>query len=321
MSKARFVFPLLFSAGGVAFSMFVMYQVTQIVPSVEFFPFIAGSLFTDITIILGIAIPVIALEYFVIAFPLAALFLLGSRMIKSTTYNFSIMDIGDDFGGYRMIRRSVAPALFSISSAGFIVGLVEGLILGAYPPALPEMQQLIISLMATLMGALIIMPIALALFMPTWILNDAGIVTHLKEGQLNVRQCPDTEGVGRWYSSMLGGYSILSFPIAMASAHFIIPYVIIGIEPTINSLIVSSVWTLGVPLLMMAFIIPVVLLNEAAQSRAVGFIQRFARGLAAGEVEIPIISRKGAKKEPQEEPPEKPPEEPPEEPAGEQLDF
>ena len=317
MSKARFAFPLLFSAGGVAFAMFIMYQVTQIIPSFEFVPFIEGSLFTDITIILGIAIPVIALEYFIIAFPLAALFLLGSRMMKSTTYNFSIMDIGDDFGGYRMIRRSVAPALFSISSAGFFIGLAEGFILGAYPPAIPDGEKLVIALIATLMGALIIMPIALALFMPTWILNDAGIVTHLKEGQLNVRQCPDTEGVGRWYSSMLGGYSILSFPIAMASAHFIIPYVINGIQPTINSLIISSVWTLGIPLLMMAFIIPVVLLNEAAQRRAVGFIQGFARRLAAGEVEIPVISRRGSKKEPKEEAPE----EPPEEPAGEPLDF
>ncbi|MHA2026122.1 MAG: hypothetical protein ACW98U_09495 [Candidatus Thorarchaeota archaeon] len=317
MSKARFAIPLLFSAGGVAFAMYVMYQVTQIVPSFEFFPFIAGSLFTDITIILGIAIPVITLEYFIIGFPLAALFLLASRMMKSTTYNFSIMDIGDDFGGYRMIRRSVAPALFSASSAGLVVGLVEGLILDAYPPVLTEFQELIISLSVTLMGALIIMPIALALFMPTWILNDAGIVTHLKEGQLNVRQCPDTEGVGRWYSSMLGGYSILSFPIAMASAHFIIPYVLGDVVPTINNLIISSLWTIGIPLLIMAFIIPVVLLNEAAQRRAVGFIQRFARGLAAGEVEIPIISRKGAKKEPKEEPPEKPPEEP----AGESLDY
>lgn len=325
MSKARFAFPLLFSAGGVAFALFVLYQVTQIVPSFEFVPFIAGSLFTDITIILGIAIPVIVVEYFIIAFPLAALFLLVSRMMKSATYNFSVMSIGNEFGGIRMIRRSVAPALFSISSAGFLVGLVEGLILTAYPPSLPEVQQLVISLSATLMGALIIMPIALALFMPTWILNDAGIVTHLKEGQLNVRQCPDTEGVGRWYSSMLGGYSMLSFPIAMASAHFIIPYVINGIQPTINSLIISSVWTLGVPLLMMAFIIPVVLLNEAAQRRAVGFIQRFARRLAAGEVEIPIISRKGTEKEASEETPEEPvdepEEEPPEEPVGEPLDF
>ena len=312
MGKARFVFPFLFSAGGITAALYIFYQVTALLPSFEFVPFIAGTLFTDITIILGVATPVILIEYFIVALPLAALFLLGSRMMKSTTYNFSIMDIGTEFGGYRMLRRSVAPALFSVSSSGLIVGLVEGFLVDLFPP-LPPDQLYLISLSATLMGALIIMPIALALFMPTWVLNDAGIVTHLKEGQLNVRQCPDTEGVGRWYASMLGGYSILTFPIAMVSAHFITPFIINGHEPNLTNLFISSLWTIGIPLLVMAFIVPVVFLNEALQKRSVGFIQRFARGLAAKEVERPVISRKGVKKKTQEETPE--------EPAGEALDY
>ena len=312
MGKSRFVFPFLFSAGGIAAALYILYQVTSIIPSFEFFPFIAGSLFTDITIILGVAIPIIAIEYFIIALPLAALFLLGSRMIKSTTYNFSIMDIGKDFGGYRMIRRSVAPALFSVSSSGLVVGLLEGIIVDAFSFLLPD-QRYLVSLSATLMGALIIMPIALALFMPTWILNDAGIVTHLKEGQLDVRQCPDTEGVGRWYSSMLGGYSLFAFPIAMVSAHFVRPFIIENLPPTPELLLISTLWTIGIPFLVVAFILPVVFLNEAAQRRSVGFIQRFARGLAAKEVERPVISRKGVKKKEQEETPE--------EPAKEELDY
>ncbi|MGD9394892.1 MAG: hypothetical protein PVJ05_00505 [Candidatus Thorarchaeota archaeon] len=312
MGKARFVFPFLFSAGGISAALYILYRVTDLIPPVEFFPWVAGSLFTDIVVILGIAIPVIIIEYFIIALPLAALFLLGSRMIKSATYNFSIMDIGKDFGGYRMLRRSVAPALFSVSSSGLVVGLIEGLIVDAFPPLPPE-QLYLVALSVTLMGALIIMPIALAFFMPTWVLNDAGIVTYLKEGQLDVRQCPDTEGVGRWYSSMLGGYSLFAFPIAMVSAHFVRPFIIEGVTPTPQLLLISSLWTIGIPLLVMAFIIPVVFLNEAAQKRSVGFIQRFARGLAAKEVEKPVISRKGAKK--------KVPEEAPEEPAKEELDY
>ena len=201
------------------------------------------------------------------------------------------MDIGQDFGGYRMIRRSVAPALFSVSSSGLVVGLIRGLIVAPYDALLPD-ESYLVSLSVTLMGALIIMPIALAFFVPTWILNDAGIVTHLKEGQLNARQCPDTEGVGRWYSSMLGGYSLFSFPIAMISAHFITPVIVYGVTLTADKLLFGSLWTLGIPLLIMAFIMPVVFLNEASQRRSVGFIQRFARGLAAGEVEKPVIARK-----------------------------
>ena len=312
MGKARFVFPVLFSVGGIAAALYIMYRVTTLVPSFEFFPFIQGSLFTDIVIVLGIAIPVIAIEYFIIALPLAALFLIGSRLIKSAANNFSIMDIGKDFGGYRMLRRSAAPALFSISSAGLVSGLIEGVLAGDFS-SLPPDQKYMIGLSITLMGALIIMPIALALFIPTWVLNDAGIVTYLKEGQMNVRQCPNTEGVGRWYASMLGGYSLLAFPIAMASAHFIRPFIIEGYAPTSRALLISSLWTIGIPLLVMAFIVPVVLLNEHQQKRSVGFIQRFARGLAAKEVEKPVIAAKGSKKKAQEEVPE--------EPAKEDLDY
>lgn len=308
MGKARFVFPFLFAAGGIAFGLFAMYRVTSLAPSFEFFPWIAGDLFTDILIILGIAIPVIAVEYFIIALPLAALFLLGSRLVKSATYNFSIMDIGTEFGGYRMLRRSVAPALFSLSTSALVIGLIEDLIVGSLPPLPPE-SELWVGLSITLMGALVIMPIALALFIPTWVLNDAGIVTHLKEDQMDVRQCPDTEGVGRWYSSMLGGYSLFTFPIAMVSAHFIAPFIIgdVPLEP--QFLLISFLWTIGIPLVVMAFIVPVVFLNESLQRRSVGFIQRFARGLAAGEVEKPVISRKGTQKEA------------PEEPDGESLDY
>ncbi|MFW9794824.1 MAG: hypothetical protein ACFFEE_11005 [Candidatus Thorarchaeota archaeon] len=312
MGKVRFVFPFLFAVGGISFGLFAMYQVTSLAPSFEFFPWTAGSLFDDILIILGVAIPVIAIEYFIIALPLAALYLLGSRLVKSATYNFSIMDIGTDFSGYRMLRRSVAPALFSVSSSGLILGLLEGVIVGALPPLPPE-SEFWVGLSITLMGALVIMPIALALFMPTWILNDAGIVTHLKEGEMNVRRCPDTEGVGRWYSSMLGGYSLFAFPIAMISAHFVRPFIIEGITPHPEFLIISFLWTLGIPLVVMAFIVPVVFLNEAAQRRSVGFIQRFARGLAASEVEKPVISRKGAKKKTEDKPRE--------EPTGESLDY
>jgi hypothetical protein len=193
-----------------------------------------------------------------------------------------------------------------------VFGLLEGLIVGSLPPLPPE-SGFWIGLSVTLMGALVIMPIALALFIPTWILNDSGIVTYLKEGQMDVRQCPDTEGVGRWYSSMLSGYSLFSFPIAMISAHFVRPFIIEGIEPIPELLLISFLWTIGIPLVVMAFILPVVFLNEAAQRRSVGFIQRFARGLAAKEVEKPVISRKGAKKKTEEKPPE--------EPAGESLDY
>jgi hypothetical protein len=148
------------------------------------------------------------------------------------------------------------------------------------------------------MGALLAMPIALALFVPTWILNDAGIVTHLKKGQLKVRQCPDTQGVGKWYSNILGGYSILVFPIAIFIEHFYNTF-IVGNLPLFDPagsiwnapILHSFLWTAGIPLLVMSFIVPVVMLNEAARNRVGGIIKGIAKHLGANEVHRPIIGR------------------------------
>jgi len=140
------------------------------------------------------------------------------------------------------------------------------------------------------------MPVALAFFMATWILNDAGIVNHLRKGQLEVRQCPHTEGVGRYYSSMLGGYSILAFPIAMFSLHFWQPYVVGSQTPDILSILISLVWIVGIPLMVMSFIVPVILLNELAGGKAGRFVQGYLKRVGADVVEKPQISRVSVKK-------------------------
>ena len=293
MGIRRFFIPTFFAIGGIAVTILSIYLATSGLPSFEFLSFIEGTLYNDIIFVLGAAIPIIALEYFIIAVPLAVLFLIGNSAIKAAAYETNIMQIGEKFGGMRMIRRAAAPALFSVSTAGLLRGFFQGLLFAEVGPLDPYLEVLYI-ISATLMSSLVIMPIALALFMPTWILNDAGIVNHLRKGQSEVRQCPDTEGVGRWYSSMLGGYSILAFPIVMFSEHFYEPYIQGGITPEPFSLFTSLIWTLGIPLLIMAFIVPVVMLNEIARRKTGGFIKRVARRMGAKEVGKLTIQKIGS---------------------------
>ncbi|MGY5872643.1 MAG: hypothetical protein RTV72_10390 [Candidatus Thorarchaeota archaeon] len=296
MGRSRFFIPLLFAIVGIAVTILAIYQVTFELPPVGFFTFIEGTLYTDIIIVLGAAIPIIIVEYLIIAIPLAVLFLIGNSFIKAAAYETNIMKIGESFGGIRMIRRAAAPALFSVSTAGIVSGFFQALIfVEGGDPTLPY------RLSATLMSSLVIMPIALALFMPTWILNDAGIVNHLRQGQLEVRQCPHTEGVGRWYSSMLGGYSILAFPVAMFSEHFFKPYIIGSEIPLLGPVLISLVWVIGIPMLIMAFIVPVIMLNELAGRKAGGFLQGFVKRIGADVVEKPQISRVAVKTPPKDE--------------------
>lgn len=278
--KTRFFIPGIFSIAGIALALIIIYIVTQNVPSFDFIPFIQGTLFTDIAIVLAVAIPILCIEYFILGIPFAGLYLFGNRLLKAAAYDLRLVKLGKNFGGYRLIRRTAAPALFSISTAGIILTIIEDAIFST-PPTPDPPFDFIFPITLTLMASLIIMPIALALFIPTWILNDAGVVTQLKKDQLEIRQCPDTEGVGRWYANALGGFSLIAFPLSMFFVHFYTPFVVEGIEMDAISLTISSLWTIGLPLLVMAFIIPLVVLHERMRDRTNGFIQGYAKRLGA----------------------------------------
>ena len=280
--KTRFFIPGIFSIAGIGLSLIFIYLVTYGLPSFDLIPlpFFEGTLFTDIAIVLAMAIPILFIVYIILGIPFAALYLFGNRLLKAAAYDLRIEKLGKNFGGYRLIRRSVAPALFSVSSAGLILGLIQP-VLFATLPDLDSQYAFIFPLSLTLIASLIIMPIALVLFVPTWILSDAGLVTQLKKNQLEIRQCPDTDGVGRWFSNSLGGFSLVAFPVSMFYMHFYTPFVIDGILPELIPLLISTLWTIGLPLCVMAFIIPVVIFHERMRNTSVGLLQGYARRLGA----------------------------------------
>ena len=246
----------------------------------------------DIMFIIIIAIPILFLEYYIFAVPIAVLVLLLTKAVKSARYELNIMNIASHFGGTQMVRRAAIPALFSVAFAGMFRAPLQDFVFGANYTAPVEIDAFF-PIVVTLMSALLFMPIALLLFMPTWVLNDAGVVTHLKSDNLELRQCPDTQGVGRWLSNMLGGYAILAFPITMFLNHFYTPLIVPLFDGTIDlavpaeanlfvfKAVVGFLWTLGLPFFVMAFIIPVIVFNEALQSRSTIRILRLAKRLGA----------------------------------------
>ena len=137
-----------------------------------------------------------------------------------------------------------------------------------------------------IVGAAIALPVSLAFFMPTWLLNDSGIVLHLKAGQLKVRRCPDTEGVGRWFSNFLGGFSVIALPLTSIVHFFMQPYFVDGRALTPLNAITSLLWTISLPLLMMAFVVPIVILNEVMLGFTTPRVQNIARHLGAKDVQV-----------------------------------
>jgi hypothetical protein len=232
-------------------------------------------------------LPILAVEYYLFAIPLASVFLFANRAVKAASYEMNIMNIGPVFGGRHMVRRAAAPALFSVASSTMLRDVVRVYLGIADFPGDALMSQAALSLMS----ALIFMPIALLIFMPTWVLNDSGIVTHLKSSKLEVRQCPDTQGVGRWVSSIFGGYAMIAFPITMFTTYIYNPYVISHVVPTVPNLLGALTLVFGVPLFVMAFIVPVIVVNEHSQDKIRRKMGRLAIRLGATTIEKETIKK------------------------------
>jgi len=291
MGKARFVLPTFMFLAGTAVAINLIMTITRPVPPTSLFPpALSQTLGTDIVAIMIIAFPIFLVEYVVFAVPAAVVLLVITKIVKSARYEMNIMNIGRDFNGTQIIRRAAAPALFSVASSQLFRGVIENMLFPiGYDPGAELLPLHEAGL--TLMSALLFLPIALILFMPTWILNDAGVVTHLKSDYLESRQTPDTQGVGRWIANMLGGYALLAYPITMFLSQFYDPLILPILQGTIppdqiSGLVIYQgtlglLWTLGLPFFVMAYILPVIMFNEALQTRSTVRILRLAQRLGA----------------------------------------
>ncbi|MFW9799005.1 MAG: hypothetical protein ACFFD9_01075 [Candidatus Thorarchaeota archaeon] len=289
--KVRYALPALFFAVGVWGAVQLIVDVTSDAAVSDILSVWGGSAYEDVLFVIALGLPILLLEYMGLAVPLAILLLVMARAFKSASYEMNVMNIGSEFGGIRMIRRAVAPALFSVSTSAFLHGWIRS---NWFSPTatLDSMQQVMFDIALSLIAALVFLVVALPLFTPTWVLNDAGIVTHLKSDKMKVRQCPDTQGVGRWVGNILGGYALIAFPIAMFITQFWEPYFVEPFRPlTSDNLLISFLWILGLPLLVMAFIMPVVVLNEAYQMKIRRRLTRIAVRLGATAVRKPRIEK------------------------------
>ncbi len=288
--KLRFIVPAILAATGIYLTLLLANTlagyIVRTYPEADLTRAIAHeSMAGDVWTILVAIVPVIFIEYVVLALPLTAVFMALNKVLKASAYEQNIVKLGDRFGIDRILRRAAVPALFAISSGQLSIYLLGDYFL-IHPASLTNEVGSFITPLFAIVSAVIALPVSLAFFMPTWLLNDSGIVLHLKEGQLKVRTCPDTEGVGRWYSNFLGGFSVIALPLSSIVHFFIRPYLVDGRVFTPLNAITSLFWTIGLPLLMMAFVVPIVILNEVMLGFTTPRIQSIARQLGAKDVQV-----------------------------------
>jgi hypothetical protein len=283
----RFIIPSIFCIAGIGFTLYIMnWLVVGILRQVAIYDlihWIPGRVPEDVIILQLAVILITIIEFLILAIPLSYLFLIVNKIVRVSSYSQSIMKTGDNFGWLQILRRAVVPALLSVASGELAYNLLAGILFPDPPQnAIRNIGQPYFAFSA-LIGSLILLPVALLFFIPTWILNDSGIISHLKPEQLNLRKCRDTIGVGSWFSNFLGGFSIIAIPISSFMQHFYKPYVEFEVALNTPNILVSFTWTIGLPLMAMAFLIPVIFLNELLTKWTRGYIQSFAKRLGAEE--------------------------------------
>lgn len=289
--QKKFYLPILFSIVGILSTFIVINQLsrglTDIDSGFDFVTFLAGSIQMDVNSLLFLVIPVYFIVFFALTIPITLLMILFNKMSRASTYELGIFTTGEGFSGMKMIRRGIVPALFALSTGELFVSLLPNRAFGV-PTFAPEDATAFLRLfnpLQTLLGALLALVVGLIIFAPTWILNDSGIVGQVKSHQMSARRCPDTEGIGRWFSNLFGGFAMLAYPITMFHRFFFVQYVIHGVDPNIFNLMNSIFWTVGIPFLVMSFVLPFVILNELGLAWVSPKIRNFARRFGAKEVQ------------------------------------
>ncbi len=251
-------------------------------------PYSTGSVDADITSLITYIVLIAGGIYLLTSLPLAAFMLTVTRVMKSPAYDIDVVRIGNEFGSFRMIRRAFIPALFSLSMGGVISGLIRDLLYTEPLLVLDVVRPAYLPL-SSVVSALVLLPIILAFFAPTWILNDSGIVMHLKDKELRVRKCPDTIGVGRWWSNLLGGFTLFMVPVVTFVQYFYTPIVIHNQLLNSDFLFRALLLTVGVPLLAVAFVLPLIVFHEILVRGTRYAIVRVAKKLGAKEMELETV--------------------------------
>lgn len=290
-NKNRFYIPIIFSFVGILATFIVAQNLSlniadALPPSADFVRAIEGPIQADVRTLLLVFLPVYLVVFMILTLPAALLIILINKISRTTTYDLGIFSTGEGFSAVRFLRRALVPSLFALSSAEIFLNLIPDWVFSIpeYGTVPVDVFRGLYDPLQTILGALLALVAGIAIFAPTWILNDSGIVTQVKPYHMETRRCPDTEGIGRWFSNLVGGFAVLAYPITVFYRYFYLRYIIYGAALNLPNLLTSMFWIVGVPFLVMSFVLPFVILNEFGLSWTIPKIQGFARKLGAKDV-------------------------------------
>ena len=248
-------------------------------PSWDIIPFIPGLADVD-NLYLTFATIIWSFVALLLSAGVAGFFLLLHRALERPR-TLRVERIEPELSISRLIRRAIIPAMFSFSIGETAVVYLREYTSGFFQApgltALPIADRLSLFVTKTFHLTFLFLPLTLAIFIPTWILNDCGVVSYRKGVQPG--EYSDQQKVGRWVSGLLSGFSAFAFPFAFLDVFLITPIEGHGWGVVAETLPMILLIMCNVLIVLIGYVLPAIVLYELGKSRIVSWFHIFAKRL------------------------------------------
>ena len=235
----------------------------------ELIPLIPGGFVSDL-IILFTAVPLIIMGFGFIICPLITIIYYGAhRFIRvfSKEYDYKLIKMRQNIPFRRLFYRLIFPAFFSLSLA---------MIFNATQGTSHFLQIPTNIIMQVYMASMFFIVPSFFLLAPLWILDDAGIVCHLKE-DIGYRRPPETESVSRFFSNGYKGYISITFVISFVLLLYSVIMALLATPQRLLQDIFMISALIGFPFCLSAIVAPFCILYERWLEKLVRFMRKYAK--------------------------------------------
>ncbi|MHA1298746.1 MAG: hypothetical protein ACTSO9_04795 [Candidatus Helarchaeota archaeon] len=178
------------------------------IPNNDLATFIPGSAFVDFFLLATLQPVYLIVFYFIFGDLMTMLYFPLHKLVKFFKYEYKHVELGTEFSTYDYLMRLAVPSLFCYSLLFMVSGFI--LPLGLFIGNKASSTMVLIAL------NFIFLPISCTLNSGAWILDDTGVICHLKPEYYNKRKPPIIEGVGRYWNSTWTGLIGYTTPIGIA---------------------------------------------------------------------------------------------------------
>jgi len=180
---------------------------------------------------------------------------------------------------FRLITRAIVPGMFSYSIGELLFQYLRPFLSVVFEPpgGTPSniQRSFELFLARTFHITFLFLPVTLAIFTATWILNDYVVVSYRTKAE----EYSDPVKVGQWISGLLSGFSLFAFPLAFLDRFIFNPvqrYSWAEVADTIPVVL----WTMAnVLIVFLAYVLPILIVYETGKAIIAKYFYKVATRL------------------------------------------